>query len=311
MRRISQFLVILLPFLCARLCAQELPSFVDSPLAQAMGEGDKAALLMVHFGTTFDDTRARTIDAVNEKARTTFPQLEVRECYTSRIILRRLDKKGVHKLTPIEAMMQLRAEGYTHLIVQSTNVIDGMEMESLHRDVERMESFFKEVRVGKPLLYSVDDALKVVDILAERHPANAKKHEHVLFIGHGTETPATALYSELDYMFRDNGHDNCHVGTIEGYPTFDTALRKLKLAKAKKVTLVPLMFVAGDHAANDISKEWKEQLEKEGFKVELLIEGLGEVPEIQDIYIDHIGFLLNHRLRPVMEKKNIYSHQKD
>ena len=301
----------LLTFLCVESRAQELASFVDSPLEQTMGEGDKAALLMVHFGTTFDETRSRTIDAINEKARKAFPNLEVRECYTSRIILRRLAKKGIRKATPIEAMMQLRADGYTHLIVQSTNVIDGTEMESLRRDVERMETFFKEVRVGQPLLYSVDDALKVVDILVNRHPAAAKKREHVLFVGHGTGTPATALYSEIDYMLRDAGHANYHVGTIEGYPTFETALRQLKAAKAKKVTLVPFMFVAGDHAANDISKEWKEQLEEQGLTVDLHIEGLGEVPEIQDIYIDHVRFLTTHRQRSVMEKKNIYSKQKD
>ena len=301
----------LLTFLCVESRAQELASFVDSPLEQTMGEGDKAALLMVHFGTTFDETRSRTIDAINEKARKAFPNLEVRECYPSRIILRRLAKKGIRKATPIEAMMRLRADGYTHLIVQSTNVIDGTEMESLRRDVERMESFFKEVRVGQPRLYSVDDALRVVDILVNRHPATAKKREHVLLVGHGTGTPATALYSEIDYMLRDAGHANYHVGTIEGYPTFETALRQLKAAKAKKVTLVPFMFVAGDHAANDISKEWKEQLEEQGFTVDLHIEGLGEVPEIQDIYIDHVRFLTTHRQRSVMEKKNMYSKQKD
>ena len=174
-----------------------------------------------------------------------------------------------------------------------------------------MESFFKEVRVGQPLLYSVDDALRVADILVNRHPAAEKKREHVLLVGHGTGTPATALYSEIDYMLRDAGHANYHVGTIEGYPTFETALRQLKAAKAKKVTLVPFMFVAGDHAANDISKEWKEQLEEQGFTVDLHIEGLGEVPEIQDIYIDHVRFLTTHRQRSVMEKKNMYSKQKD
>jgi len=311
MTRFPFITTLVMLFLCVGVRAQELSSFVDSPLSQSMEKGDKAALLMVHFGTTFDETRSRTIDAVNEKARMTFGQMEVRESYTSRIILRRLARKGIHKQTPLEAMMQLRAEGYTHLIVQSTNVIEGTEMESLRRDVESMERFFKEVRVGQPLLYQVDDALKVVDILTRRHPANVKKKEHVLFVGHGTGTPATALYSQLDYMLKDAGHANYHVGTIEGYPTFDTALRQMKAAKARKVTLVPLMFVAGDHAANDISKDWKENLEKEGLTVQLDIEGLGEVPEIQDIYIEHIQFLLSHRLRSVMEKKHIYAGQKD
>lgn len=302
---------IILMFLCVSIHAQELSSFVESNLLTSLQKDDKAALLMVHFGTTYNDTRSKTIDAINKKAKAMFPQLEVRESYTSRIIMRRLKARGIQKESPLEAMLRLRAEGYTHLIVQSTNIIDGVEMESLRKDVESVKPFFKEIRVGNPLMYSTDDALQVVDILTKRIPANAKKREHVLFVGHGTVTPATAIYSEIDYMLKAEGHPNYHVGTIEGYPTFDNAVQMLKAAKAKSVTLAPLMFVAGDHAKNDISQEWKENLEKEGFQVELHIEGLGEIPEIQDIYLSHIQFLMQHRVRGIMEKKAAYSSQKD
>ncbi len=302
---------IMMMFLCMPVRAQELSSFVDSDLLATLHEGEKAALLMVHFGTTYDETRTKTIDAINAKARAAFPQIEVRESYTSRIILRRLAKKGIRKETPLQAMLRLRADGYTHLVVQSTHLIDGTEMESLRKDVERVRHLFTEVRVGVPLLYHVDDAMRVADILTQRHPADARKHEHVLFEGHVTHTPATALYSEMDYMLKASGHDNYHVGTIEGYPTFDTALRLLKKAKAKRVTLVPFLFVAGDHAANDISVEWKEKLESEGLKTDLHIEGLGEVPQIQDIFIEHVRTMMMHRVRPVTEIKDIYSKQKD
>lgn len=289
--------------------AQELSSFVESDLLASLQKDEKAALLMVHFGTTYDETRSKTIDAINQKAKVLFPLLEVRESYTSRIIMRRLKARGIQKESPLEAMLRLRAEGYTHLIVQSTNVIDGVEMESLRKDVESVKPFFKEIRVGHPLMYSTDDALKVVDILTKRIPVSSKKREHVLFVGHGTATPATAIYSEIDYMFKAEGHPNYHVGTIEGYPTFENAVKMLKTAKAKTVVLAPLMFVAGDHAKNDISQEWKEALEKEGFQVRLHLEGLGEVPEIQDIYLAHIQFLMQHRERGIMEKKKAYSQQ--
>lgn len=302
---------IMMMFLCMQVRAQELSSYVESDLLATLHEGEKAALLMVHFGTTYDETRTKTIDAINAKARAAFPQIEVRESYTSRIILRRLAKKGIRKETPLQAMLRLRADGYTHLVVQSTHLIDGAEMESLRKYVERVRHLFTEVRVGVPLLYHVDDAMRVADILTQRHPADARKHEHVLFVGHGTHTPATALYSEMDYMLKASGHDNYHVGTIEGYPTFDTALRLLKKAKAKRVTLVPFLFVAGDHAANDISVEWKEKLESEGLKTDLHIEGLGEVPQIQDIFIEHVRTMMTHRVRPVTEIKDIYSKQKD
>lgn len=246
------------------------------------------SLLMVHFGTTYDTTRQKTIDTINEKARKAFPQYDFAEAYTSRIVMKRLAERGIKKQSAQEMMLKLRGEGYRKLIVQPSFIIDGKEMDMLRRDVERVRPFFDEIRIGTPLLYSVEDAEQVCDILVKRHTADAKKREHVVLVGHGTEGPATALYSQLDYMLEALGHGNYHVATIEGYPTYETMLAKLKAQKARKVTLVPLLFVAGDHANNDISVEWKEALEKQGFTVDVKLEGLGEVPEIQGLYIKKI-----------------------
>ena len=243
------------------------------------------AVLMVHFGTTHDDTRAKTIDAINAKAKEVFPGMAFAEAYTSRIVMERLGKRGMHKDSPTDALLRLRGEGHRDILIQPSYVIDGIEMDRLRKETDCLRPFFDSLRIGTPLLYSVEDAERVCDILAARHPADIKKHGHVLFVGHGTESPATALYSQLDYMMRAQGHPNHHVATIEGYPTLDTAIREMKQMKGRKVTLVPLLFVAGDHAKNDISVEWKQLLEEQGFTVELHIEGLGEVPEIQDLYI--------------------------
>ena len=290
-------------------------NYEHSDMLASMKPGDKAALLMVHFGTTHDDTRTLTIDAINTKAQAAFPELKFQEAYTSRIIIRRLKERGITKLTPLDAMLKLRSEGYTHLIVQSTNIIDGVEMESLRRDVESVLPFFKDIRVGTPLLYSVEDAEKVVSILGSRYnaPAQSKKvaKEHFVLVGHGTYTPSTAIYSQMEYMLKANGLPNFHVGTIEGYPTFETMLAQLKATKAKQVTLVPFMFVAGEHAKNDIAGEWKEALEKEGYTVNTHLEGLGQVPEIQEIFISHIRFGLKHRILDIMTKKAAYAAGKD
>ena len=279
-------------------------NYEHSDMLASMKPGDKAALLMVHFGTTHDDTRALTIDAINAKAQAAFPELKFQEAYTSRIIIRRLKERGTTKLTPLDAMLKLR-----------TNIIDGVEMESLLRDVESALPFFKEIRVGTPLLYSIEDAEKVADILGNRYnvPAQGKKaaKENFVLVGHGTYTPATAIYSQMDYMLKAGGLTNFHVGTIEGYPTFDTMLAQLKAGKAKRVTLIPFMFVAGDHAKNDIAGEWKEMLEKEGFTVSAQLEGLGQIPEIQEIFIDHIRFGLKHRMLDIMTKKAAYAAGKD
>ena len=271
MKYVYYYISLFLVFLCSATCwAQD------------------TALLMVHFGTTYDATRAKTIDAINEKAAQAFPGLTVREAYTSRIVMKRLEKRGIHKDTPVDALLRLRSEGIRTVKIQPSYIIDGIEMERLRKDVEQVRPFFDSIWVSTPLLFSVEDAKKVCEVLVNRHAADAKKREHVLFVGHGTEGPATALYSQLDYMLRAGGHANYHVATIEGYPTQETALAQVKAMKGKKVTLVPLLFVAGDHANNDISVEWKEALEKEGLMVDVRLEGLGEVPEIQDLYIEKI-----------------------
>lgn len=248
----------------------------------------KTAILMVHFGTTFDDTRALTIDAINEKARQTFPDVKVEEAYTSRIIINRLKKRGISKLTPKEALLRLAADGYTKVVIQGTNVLDGIETEVLRNEAATMAPFFEEISVGRPLLYSIEDCQDVAAIMSARHGKSVTKNGAVVLIGHGTSTPANAIYSQMDYIFTAIGASAFHVATVEGYPTYETTLARLKSSRAKDITLVPFMFVAGDHARNDIDGEWREELEKDGFTVSTIIEGLGQIPEIQDIYIRHL-----------------------
>ncbi len=268
-----------------------------------LDNGDKAALLMVHFGTTFDDTRTATIDAINEKVAREFPDMKVMEAYTSRIIISRLAKRGIYKPTPRQALLKLAADGYTHVFIQSTNVIDGIEAQSLRNEADYMVTFFKEVRIGTPLLYSIEDCLNVVEILAERYEQYITKKTAVVLVGHGTSTPANAIYSQMDYMFNAEGYPEINVSTIEGYPSYETTLAQLKADKIKNVTLIPFMFVAGDHARNDIDGEWRERLRKEGFNTSTLIEGLGQIPEIQDLYIRHIKEGLKEKPLTPVERK--------
>lgn len=279
----------------------------------ASAQENKTALLMVHFGTTYDETRSKTIDAINAKAAQTFPELTLREAYTSRIVIRRLKERGIVRETPLDALLRLRADGFTHVIVQSTTLLEGAEMESLRREVASVEGFFEDIRVGVPLLYDVADCAKVAEILAARHAdaTDARKKAHVVLVGHGTYTPATATYSQMDYLFSAQGNPLFHVATLEGYPTFETMLARLKAAGARRVTLVPLLFVAGDHVTNDIAVDWKQALEAEGLQVDCRLEGLGEIPEIQDIYLDHIRYSLHHAPVDIMKKKQEYAAGKD
>lgn len=277
----------------------------------ACGKCQKKAILMVHFGTTFDEARATSIDAINELASKEFPNYEVRDAFTSRIVMKRLADRGIVKDNPQQALLKLAAEGYTEVFIQPTNIIDGIEHASLREEAEYMAPFFKDIRVGRPLLYSVDDCEAVAQIIATRHAAAAKGNGGVVLVGHGTETPATAIYSQMNYMFAAQGTPHFLVSTVEGYPTFETTLQLLKKEKIKEVTLVPFMFVAGDHAHNDIDGEWRENLEKEGFRVKSALEGLGQVPEIQQIFISHIRQGLENRpLTPSQHKKNFISNYK-
>lgn len=294
--------------LCMPVYANSEGNFVQDDILQNLHSGDKIALLMVHFGTTHEDTRALTIDAINQKAREQFPQMEIREAYTSRIIMRILNKRGVRKLNPVEALAQLKAEGYTHVVVQSTNIIDGIEMESLRKDIALMKPLFKEIRLGMPLLYSPEDYKQVIDCLAEK----GQEKSFTILVGHGTYTPATAQYAMLDYMLQAEGHTDFAVGTVEGYPTFDNAISKAQAKKKiKQVQLIPFMFVAGDHAKNDIAGDMKEILEKKGYKVSVRMEGLGENPAIQQIYIDHINFIIKHKHIDIVDKKKGYASAED
>lgn len=279
-------------------------NYVHSDLFETLQEGDKVALLMVHFGTTHDDTRSLTIDAINQKAKEAFPNMEFREAYTSRIVLKRMAQNGIKKQNPVEALAQLKAEGYTHVVVQSTNIIDGIEMDALRKDVAQMSPLFKEIRIGAPLLYSTEDYQKVITALLEKKRENCI----TLLVGHGTYTPATAQYAMLDYMFHAEGHDDFIVGTVEGYPSFDDAINRLKEHKdVKNVQLVPFMLVAGDHAQNDIAGDMKTKLEQQGYQVSVVMEGLGQSPEIQNLFIEHARFMTTHRLLDILDKKRAYS----
>lgn len=307
----TKTILLAITLMLATVClAHSGDNFVESDLFGNLGPREKGAVLVVHFGTTYDDTRALTIDAINAKMRETFPDVEVREAWTSRIILRKMKNRGVEKLNPTEALIKLHEEGYTHILVQSTNIIEGTEMKELRREVESLSLNFKDIRVGNPLLYAPEDYAIVVKSVCSAMDGAHKGGQKVL-VGHGTPDPATASYAMFDYMLKSEGHADYHVGTVEGYPTFEDALRLLKSGKVKTVTLAPLMFVAGDHARNDIAGEWKEELEKKGYKVNLYLKGLGENPGVQDLFIAHARFAAGHKQIDMAAKKAAYKAGKE
>lgn len=283
--------------------------FVKSDFYKTMEKNDKASVLMVHFGTTFDGTRKNTIDAVNDEAKKEFPDMEIREAYTSRIIMRRLKERGIVKDNPAEALDKLAKEGYTHIIVQPTNVINGVESKTLEQQLEMYKDKFKEIRTGSALLSTPEDYKAVAEII-DKEVGKVTDNEAVVLVGHGTHDNGNAAYPAMDYTAKSMGY-KFYVGTIEGFPEFDDVVRGLKKDNIKKVILMPFMFVAGDHANNDIAVDWKEALEKEGFTVEVKLTSLGMMEDIRKMFIDHAKFMLKNKKEDMISKKLFYSTQKD
>lgn len=283
--------------------------FVKSDFYKTMEKNDKASVLMVHFGTTFDDTRKNTIDAVNDEAKKEFPDMEIREAYTSRIIMRRLKERGIVKDNPAEALDKLAKEGYTHIIVQPTNVINGVESKTLEQQLEMYKNKFKEIRTGSALLSAPEDYKAVAEII-NKEVGELADDEAVVLVGHGTHDSGNAAYPAMDYTTKSMGY-KFYVGTIEGFPEFDDVVKGLKKDNIKKVILMPFMFVAGDHANNDIAVDWKEALEKEGFIVKVKLTSLGMMEDIRKMFINHAKFMLENKKEDMISKKLFYSTQKD
>lgn len=283
--------------------------FVKSDFYKTMEKNDKASVLMVHFGTTFDDTRKNTIDAVNDEAKKEFTDMEVREAYTSRIIMRRLKERRIVKDNPAEALDKLAKEGYTHIIVQPTNVINGVESKTLEQQLEMYKDKFKEIRTGSALLSAPEDYKAVAEII-NKEVGELDDDEAVVLVGHGTHDSGNAAYPAMDYTAKSMGY-KFYVGTIEGFPEFDDVVKGLKKDNIKKVILMPFMFVAGDHANNDIAVDWKEALEKEGFTVEVKLTSLGMMEDIRKMFISHAKFMLENKKEDMISKKLFYSTQKD
>ena len=266
----------------------------------AEGETGKKAILVVSFGTTYPDTRKATIEAVENKIKAAFPDYEIRRAFTSRIIMKRIaDREGLKIDTEKQALEKLKAEGYTEVIVQPLHMEAGDEYEKVRSVVaayEKNKSFAK-ISLARPLLYysgqedKPDDYLAVIKALQAQLPQLGRR-DAVVFMGHGGIHPSNAAYAQLQMKMEDAGLKNVFAFTVESYPKFESVMKKLKENKIKKVTLMPLMLVAGDHANNDMAGDDKEsaksQLLQAGFKVDTHMHGLGENTAIQDIYVQHV-----------------------
>ena len=243
----------------------------------------KTALLVTHYGSSDNDTRAVTIDKITADMKDSFPEIEVREAYISPIVRDNLAKKGIIKDSPVEALLKLRVEGYDSVYVQSTTIIDGGEMAEVRKSVAETSQFFNFIKVGNSLLHTPDDCMELVEILAEHQ---SEPDEIIIYVGHGNFLPSTATYTQLDYIFKNKGYERFYVSTIEGYPDAKATLHEIGMkSKIKKVKLIPLLLVCGNHTRNDIANDFADEFKSAGFDVEVVMRGLAETEAVRKMYV--------------------------
>jgi sirohydrochlorin cobaltochelatase len=254
----------------------------------------KPVILVVSFGTTYNDTRDKTIGAIENAIIAAYPNYEIRRAFTSQTVINRLASRDGLKIDNVdEAMKRLVKDKVKELIVQPTHVMNGKEYDEMMAAVKPYEKRFSKLRYGLPLLISDKDFEDTASALIE----NAKQYNAddtaVVFMGHGTEHEANEVYTHLDKLLKARGLGRYFVGTVEAEPSLDDIIPELARVGVKKVVLLPFMIVAGDHANNDMAGDdedsWKSILEKRGYSVTPILKGLGEYPEIQKIYVRHVG----------------------
>lgn len=263
----------------------------------------KKAILVVSFGTSYPETLKQSIESVENHIRAAFPEYEVRRAFTSRTVIRILAERDKVQIdNEVQALERLQTDGFQEVYIQPLHIVPGAEYEKISRLVSQYvhggEKAFAKIRLGRPLLYLMgqdnhpDDYAIAINALATQLPAVAEAASAVVLMGHGGMHPANAAYGMFQLKLEDAGFTQVYIYTVEGCLSLQRIIAKLKQQQVKKVTLMPFMLVAGDHALNDMAGDEadsaKSQLVAAGFAVDVYLRGLGENTAIQDIYVAHL-----------------------
>ena len=247
-------------------------------------------LLVVSFGTSFNDNRVATIGAVEEAMEKAFPDYSVRRGFTSNIIIEHVQRRDGQVIDDVkEALDRAKANGVKNLLVQPTHLMNGYEYGDLVKELEKRLSDFETIKIGAPLLTSDADFAAVAEAMAKAVPAGEKTA--VCYMGHGTEADSNSVYARMQQELRDAGYDNYFIGTVESEPTAEDLVKLVKAGGYAKVILRPMMIVAGDHANNDMAGDepdsWKSVFAAAGLEVQCEVKGLGELEAVQQLLAAH------------------------
>ena len=297
-------------------------SLDDPRNGDELGENE---LLVVSFGTSFNESRAEDIGGIEKALQEANPDWSVRRAFTAQIIINHVQARDEEVIDNVDqALARAKANGVKNLVVQPTHLMHGAEYDELMAALKAVEGDFETIRVAEPLLGQVGEDASVINedkaIVAQAVAATAAAEAGYegedtaaalaaaaedgtafVFMGHGTAHVAKVSYSQMQTQMDELGYNNVFIGTVEGEPeetACDQIIEKVKAAGYKKVILRPLMVVAGDHANNDMAGDeedsWKSMFTADGSfeQVDCQIEGLGRIPEIQALYAAHTAAAL-------------------
>ena len=263
---------------------------LDDPRNQD-GIGEKE-LLVVSFGTSFNDSRRLTIGAIENALAEAFPDWSVRRAFTSQIIIDHVKSRDGEVIDNVtEALERAVNNGVKELLVVPTHLMPGYEYTDLKNELAEYADAFQQIVIGEPLLTSDADFAAVAEIIVNATAAYDDGETAICFMGHGTEADSNGVYAQMQQVLTDGGHANYFVGTVEAEPSVEDVLALVQAGNYTKVVLRPLMIVAGDHANNDMAGDdedsWKSVFEGAGYEVTCVVEGLGQLPEIQALFVQH------------------------
>ena len=284
-------------------------SLDDARNQDEIGENE---LLVVSFGTSFNDSRVADIKGIEDALQAAYPDWSVRRAFTAQIIINHIQARDGEKIDNMsQALDRAVANGVKNLVVQPTHLMHGAEYDEMCEAIEAYKDQFESVSIAEPMLGEVGSDATVINADKEAvakaitatsvseagfESLEAAKDAGTAFVfmGHGTAHVAKVTYSQMQTQMQNLGYENVFIGTVEGEPeetACEAVIEAVKAAGYTNVVLRPLMVVAGDHANNDMAgsedDSWKTMFEAAGFTVDCQIHGLGEIADVQALYVAH------------------------
>lgn len=249
-------------------------------------------LLVVSFGTSFNDSRRMTIGAIENDLAEAFPDYAVRRAFTAQIVIDHVktrDGEVIDNMT--EALDRAVENGVKTLLVQPTHLMNGIEYDEMQDTLAEYADAFEKIAIGEPLLTSDEDFKAVETAITDSMAEYDDGETAIVYMGHGTEHESNGVYAKMQELLTADGFENFYIGTVEANPSLDDVLAAVGEGEYNKVVLAPLMVVAGDHANNDMASDeedsWKTAFAEAGYEVETVLQGLGENEAIREVYVQH------------------------